>query len=252
MKPCSRCGIVKPFTDFYKNAKRKNGVSSECRECYNATAKAKRKSANKPKPGTHPRPNKAPRLTVQCRTCGKEFITPEHRIENGRGRFCSRECVARNTVTTHGHSRNADGKETGVYSSWSNMRARCQNPKHHKYHMYGAVGITVCERWQVFENFLEDMGERPEGMSIDRIDGIKGYYKENCRWATRKEQQNNVKSNIHLTINGKTQPLRTWAREIGIDPVTLRWRIRQGWPEQSLLAGPHGKRFVEPLADEEF
>jgi hypothetical protein len=125
------------------------------------------------------------------------------------------------------------------------MRARCQNPNNHKYPMYGGAGITVCERWDTFENFLADMGERPPGTTIDRIDGTLGYFKENCRWATRIQQQNNLKSNIHLTINGHTQPLRAWAKQAGLHPGTLRSRIKNGWPESSLLIPPHSRSCLD-------
>lgn len=74
------------------------------------------------------------------------------------------------------------------------MKSRCENPKATAYERYGGAGIKVCRRWQKFENFLEDMGERPDGKTLDRINNLKGYSKENCRWATIKEQQNNRKN----------------------------------------------------------
>ena len=80
------------------------------------------------------------------------------------------------------------------YGIWSGIKARCQNPKAKLYYKYGGRGITVCARWQIFENFLEDMGNRPTPYHIiNRKDTDKGYYKENCRWATRSEQTHNQK-----------------------------------------------------------
>jgi len=74
------------------------------------------------------------------------------------------------------------------------MRLRCENPRHPSYPRYGGRGIRICARWHVFENFLQDMGERPPGLSIDRIDNDLGYFKENCRWATRSEQMKNKRA----------------------------------------------------------
>jgi len=89
----------------------------------------------------------------------------------------------------HGHSSN--GKVSPTYNSWDRMLQRCQNPKYHQFKDYGGRGIKVCERWQDFANFLEDMGTRPEGKTLDRINNDGDYEPKNCRWATRKEQRQN-------------------------------------------------------------
>jgi hypothetical protein len=92
-------------------------------------------------------------------------------------------------IARHGHTSRLGVSPT--YSSWHSMKARCLNKKVHTYKYYGGRGITVCERWLKFENFLEDMGERPNGFSIDRIDNNGNYEHSNCRWTTQKEQQRN-------------------------------------------------------------
>lgn len=92
-------------------------------------------------------------------------------------------------MLTHGHSRSAPGRHaSSTYQSWQAMKSRCQRAGNASFRWYGAVGITVCERWLSFENFLEYMGERPLGTTLDRLDYRGNYEPSNCRWATPKEQ----------------------------------------------------------------
>lgn len=127
--------------------------------------------------------------------------------------------------------------KTRVYRIWQKMRSRCNNPEAPGYQYYGGRGITVCDRWDYsFEYFLEDMGEPPEGYTLDRIDVNKGYSKENCRWASPKQQQNNRRCNVLITIDGETHTASEWAEIKGLNPGTVRERIRRGWtPEEALL-----------------
>lgn len=94
-------------------------------------------------------------------------------------------------VPRHGYCRRT--RKAPEYNTWLTMRQRCQNPNYDKYSYYGGRGIRVCERWQVFENFLADMGPRPEGKTLDRIETNGNYEPGNCRWATRSEQQQNTR-----------------------------------------------------------
>jgi hypothetical protein len=139
----------------------------------------------------------------------------------------------------HGHT--TKKTQSPTYVSYQNMISRCHRENHPKYPSYGEKGITVCERWrESFENFLSDMGERPDGMTIDRIDGRLGYSKENCRWATSETQQANIRTNVNITFQGRTQNISAWASELGLDASNLAWRLRNGWPvEQALTTTPH-------------
>ena len=113
-----------------------------------------------------------------------------------------------------------------TYNSWKAMRSRCLNPSHTAYHNYGGRGITICERWASYDLFVVDMGLAPKGCSLDRVDNLKGYYAENCRWASIKEQLNNQRRNVKLTLNGRTQTASQWANELGLQPGTVLKRIR--------------------------
>lgn len=127
----------------------------------------------------------------------------------------------------HGFKHGRTGLDK-TYCTWLAMRKRCLNPKDKDFKRYGARGITVCERWNNengFLNFLKDMGERPPRMTIDRIDNSGGYTPENCRWATSKEQANNTRSNHLLSYEGKTKTLSQWSDHLGINEDALRRRI---------------------------
>lgn len=129
---------------------------------------------------------------------------------------------------------------TRTYASWIAMKSRCVNPKDKKWAFYGGAGVTVCIRWQYsFENFLADMGERPAGHTLDRKDGDKGYQKDNCRWATPKQQNNNLSNNVRLALDGVTKTLPQWAEIAGLKPNTLRYRLfKLNWPLAKAIATP--------------
>lgn len=130
-------------------------------------------------------------------------------------------------IKKHGH--NSRGNPSKTYTTWSSMIQRCQNPKERSYSRYGGAGITVCKRWQKFENFLADMGVKPDGLTIERIDSKKGYSPNNCKWATVMEQNRNRKNTRFFTYDGRTQTLSEWSREFKINPDTLSSRLKLGW-----------------------
>lgn len=124
-------------------------------------------------------------------------------------------------------------------NSWYRMRQRCENPQNNRYYIYGAVGITVCQRWLSFEKFFADMGQRPSvDHSIERIDGTKGYYPENCRWATRVEQARNRSSNHLVEIDGEVKCVTEWAEKHALSPWTIFKRLRKGQSGAMLLRPP--------------
>ena len=114
---------------------------------------------------------------------------------------------------------------TPQHIAWQNTIARCHRPTHKRYLDYGGRGILVCERWHTYLNYLEDMGERPEGMSLERIDNDKGYSPDNCKWATTHEQARNSRQNVNITYKGKTQTLKDWSVELGVNYQTLHTRL---------------------------
>ena len=123
-----------------------------------------------------------------------------------------------------------------LYSIWRGIRYRCNNVEGISYHRYGGRGIKVCEEWDNFETFKEDMGKRPsKSHSIDRIDNDGDYCPDNCRWATSKEQANNRKSNRYLEFLGVNKTLTEWSEEVKISTQTLNCRLKRGWSIEKTL-----------------
>lgn len=130
--------------------------------------------------------------------------------------------------------------QTRTYKSWNMMRHRCLFPNAINYHAYGGRGIKVCERWLSFENFLADMGERPDGTSLDRVNNDGNYEPSNCRWATLEQQLANkhYKSEVlpALTFNGITATPLEWSVIFGIRYRTIRSRLKKGFPVDKILS----------------
>jgi hypothetical protein len=132
--------------------------------------------------------------------------------------------------------------KTRTYHSWQAMKTRCYNPRRQDWRLYGARGIEVCDRWRKsFPNFLADMGERPEGTTLDRIDSNGNYTPENCRWSTPKEQAMNSTKPTIITFNGTTDSVSGWAKRLGVRVGALKSRIRRGWTVEDMLSRPVSK-----------
>jgi len=129
--------------------------------------------------------------------------------------------------------------KTKTYYSWVEMKRRCLDKDNYNYARYGGRGIKVCNRWLVFTNFLKDMGVRPEGKSLDRINGKRGYSKKNCRWATSREQIINRSITRWITFRGETMCLADWGLRYGLKPTRIAQRLDvQKWPLKDALTQP--------------
>jgi hypothetical protein len=130
---------------------------------------------------------------------------------------------------------------TSTHNIWASMIQRCLNPKSQAYKWYGGRGIAVCERWRTFTNFVADMGSRPAGLTIDRIDTNGNYEPGNCRWATPKQQANNQRTNRLIAIGGEVRTLAEWADAAGLNHSTLHRRLRAGWSGERAITTPLAK-----------
>jgi hypothetical protein len=128
-----------------------------------------------------------------------------------------------------------------AHSSWTAMKTRCNNPNIEGYKNYGGRGIKVCERWETFENFLTDMGERPIGMSLDRINNDGNYEPGNCRWATRKQQSLNSRHIRWIEFQGVKLPENAMAARHGLTADQLARRLHDGWTIERALTQPMRK-----------
>ncbi len=160
-----------------------------------------------------------------CRcSCGNEVVIFGSALRNGHTKSCGCLRIESNNErsTKHGHATNGISP---TYHTWAGMKARCNNPKHSSYSTYGKKGISVCKEWDNFSKFITDMGVKPIGKSLDRIDYNGNYCKENCRWATYKEQSRNKSNNHFFTINGETKTVAEWAEINGISYSSMFERI---------------------------
>ncbi len=167
--------------------------------------------------------------------CGNTSQVGIGALNSGNTKSCGcshKESQLRN-CRKHGHS--SQTKISPTYISWSEMKSRCNNPKHTGYERYGGRGITIFQSWMQFQNFLNDMGERPSGMTLERKDVNGNYDPDNCKWATKLEQANNTTTNKFITIKGRTKTIAEFSRESGIKAATLYYRVKQGWHEDKLL-----------------
>ena len=125
-----------------------------------------------------------------------------------------------------------------THVTWYSMIRRCDSPNVKEYRNYGARGISYDPEWADFNKFLRDMGERPSGMTLDRINVNGNYTRNNCRWADKKTQSNNRRNNIYITYRGETKTRAEWNRIAGLPAEVLAWRLNNGWSMDRAMTTP--------------
>lgn len=170
-----------------------------------------------------------PVWVCQC-DCGAMRLVAASSLKSGRHKSCG--CITKDRLTTHGDTGSRE------HRAWTALLSRCRNSKLDKYHCYGGRGIGVCKRWRKsYANFLADMGRCPPGCSLDRKNVNKDYSPSNCRWATKLEQMNNMRTNAYITVRGRTQTIADWARELGVAYSMLYYRLKDAkWPVEKAFA----------------
>lgn len=164
--------------------------------------------------------------------CGQEIIVCSADLIRNHTKSCG--CLRIKSATKHGMS------YTSTYRIWHGMIQRCYNLNYHHYKDYGGRGVKVCPEWQEpngqgFLNFLEDMGERPSGKTLDRIDNEGDYCQKNCKWSTFKEQARNRRNNTMVTINRETKLLIELCEKLQIKYDIVLKRIEIGWSIEEAL-----------------
>lgn len=184
-----------------------------------------------------PSPQGVRYVTCKC-YCGKTKDVIRYNLIYSRTRSCG--CMRSELLTSHG------GFGTKTYKVWEDMKSRCLNKNNKRYPSYGGRGIKIASEWLDFGVFRADMGEAPEGMSLDRIYNDGGYSKDNCRWVSVKEQQNNMRPSIRVDYNGKSLTMQELGRlsSIGVSVPVLVRRLRDGWSIHDALETPLGTKKV--------
>lgn len=182
--------------------------------------------------------------TCKC-ICGNTREVLAQNLKNGSHKSCG--CLHRERTAKMGFRHGYHGEVE--YETWRHMMERCSNPKAHNYSLYGERGISVCERWHHYPNFVADMGCRPgPDRSIDRIDSNGNYEPSNCRWGTVEEQNNNRRSNVIFTLSRESLSLAQWCRKFGIHAVTVTGRLKRGWSIVAALTIPSDQRRATSLS----
>lgn len=146
--------------------------------------------------------------------------------------------TARNHNFIHGHARSRTKPHSRTYQSWMSMKERCDSPSHKSYDCYGGRGISYCKRWDKFAHFLADMGVRPDGMTLGRVENDGNYMPSNCEWQTPKKQARNRRTTRYLSHAGKSLSLIEWSEIVGVSDDTITKRLDSGWSISKTLTTP--------------
>lgn len=163
--------------------------------------------------------------------CGTTKTIAGYSLRRGDSASCGHP-RHRNPRKTHGLS------GTNIYDVWRGIKKRCENKTNKNYHNYGGRGISLCERWHSFAAFHEDMGPRPNGYTLDRINNNGNYEPGNCRWTTWAVQAQNKRCAHWIAYNGETKSLTEWSKELSIPISTLNERLRRGWSIEKTIRVP--------------
>jgi hypothetical protein len=187
----------------------------------------------------------AARWLCQCE-CGNTTIVFASNLsrEHTKSCGCLKQANYKTMNLTHGATAKQKTEYPRSYVSWCQMRQRCNNQDSPAFKYYGARGITICERWTDYACFVADMGEPPDGTSLDRIDNDGPYSPKNCRWATKMEQARNKRSAHMITYHGETRSLVEWAEHLGIPRQRLHNRIFRGWDIDRVFQQPYRTRSI--------
>ncbi len=170
--------------------------------------------------------------------CGGETVQYPHAAAATANCGCETASKLHRRFLKHGAS------GTLLYKAYKGMIYRCHSRSNHAFKHYGARGISVCKRWRdSFEDFVSDMGDRPAGATIERIDNSGNYEPGNCVWATRKTQQRNRRVNQFVTVNGETMCVSAWAERVGANRATIVGRLKRGWSAADAVLKPAQRKY---------
>lgn len=181
------------------------------------------------------------RLWLCVCECGRETIVTSTQLCRGKTRSCG--CLKDDVLkarNSHGHG----ASKTNLYSVWASMKQRCENPKNKRYRDYGGRGIHLCSEWMDFAPFMKwaiEHGYRI-GLDIDRIDNNNGYSPKNCRFVTRRQNCQNKRDNVYITIHGSTKTISEWSDVSGIHEKVIQKRLKRKWDDCAAVFAPLNTR----------